>query len=332
MNILFLTLGDERIASSRIRAWQFARELAATGQEVNVAVGADAKSVATLLRKKWDVCVIQKWIPPRWYMTLIRLRSDIVIYDCDDAIMLSTSMHPPGSLEIAQRNRTRLLSVVGEFDGITVSTGVLARDFHNISGGCPLLTFTGPAPAPVLPGDAKRNGMLWLGSPATESYVWDLIERLPESLKNEGLNVVGSKLQESPDPRIQLTPWTSENQRHALADAAIGIFVQPEGEWESRKSGYKILEYIAAGLIPVAQTTAASVEILGRQYPYLVDENKSWDSIISAVSQLSKEERKETVAGLQARIDEFSYQNSVSRWLSFVKTVALSKSAPDNEV
>ncbi|MFC9760540.1 glycosyltransferase [Rhodococcus jostii] len=119
-------------------------------------------------------------------------------------------------------------------------------------------------------------------------------------------------------PAVVCEKWSIETQTRVLAKARIGLFVQPEGPWESRKSGYKLLEYVANGVIPVAEDNMAAREILGEDYEFLVPSG-AWADALDRACSLSDSEARECLAALTDHTERFSYSETVHRWVDFVE-------------
>lgn len=321
MRVLFLTLGDETVASSRIRAWIFAQELRKRGHEVVVIQGPSRGSAPRWLVRRWDVCVVQKWMAPTALLKAIRGRAATLIYDCDDALLLPPDSQPPGSRDQQIRTRRRIEMAMGAglFDGLTVSTGQLARDFEQFFSPENTLIFPGPAPQ-ISPRQHEGRGIVWLGSPATQQYIIDIAPQLTGLTEKIGeAGVVRGVGATSSVPGLEPVTWSLEVQERMLEGSQIGLFPQPEGEWEGRKSGYKLLEYASHGVVPVAQYNAAAIEILGIDYPYLVRSNDWKQTVERAIDDLSDSAHRLYMhQSLHAVAQRFSYHETANTWEVFV--------------
>jgi glycosyltransferase involved in cell wall biosynthesis len=311
MKALFIALGDRRMASSRIRAWDLCSSVSRVGWHTACVVGPSRRGMTKLLLAgKQDVIVIQKWTPPRLVLSLARQKADVLIYDCDDAIYLALTGQSP----LAKRNRERLLASWSFFDGLSTSTDLIAEDLRKLAPGLPTLTFPGPRPE-LQPFSRQRSGVVWLGSPATEVYLYPILAQLKRINDAYGFIALGASIRSS-ELGLKVTGWDEQVQREILGSAAVGLFVQSAGEWETRKSGYKLLEYLASGVIPVAQDNDASRKLLGDDYPFLVKDS-SWESAVNGVFELSFGHRQQLMLELQRRSEQFSFANISQAWVRF---------------
>jgi hypothetical protein len=315
MKVQFLALGDRDTASSRIRAWDLSEWIAAIGHSVSSRVGPSKLTLIELaFSRRIDVIVLQKWVPPAWVLFLIQKKSKVLIFDCDDAIYLDTSHTRDRRIE--DRTRDRFGRLLRSIDGATVSMPTIASDLTKIEPELRTLVYAGPRPALSDDATTVRRGVIWLGSPATESYLWKIQNDLIEIDREVGFTAVGgSELSELQG--LSVAKWSLERQRDFLSAAKVGLFVQEPGAWEQRKSGYKLLEYISAGLIPVSERNDASVALLGHDYPFFAEQGR-WRDVISRAHELPEHERQSTVKSLQLRTEPLEARNIATAWEKFV--------------
>lgn len=306
----FFALGDRALASSRVRAWQLSDELRSRGVNSRCVVGpSPAGAMRALALQRCDVIVVQKWTAPPQVLAALRRRCRMFLFDVDDAIYLDTGRG--GSL--SERNRMRLLSTLALFDAFTVSTKTIADDLATLAPDTPALVYPGPI-RPIAPSSTQsRRGVIWLGSPATERYLSPWSEGLARIDRQHGFVAIGARPEAALGIPVQ--PWSPHAESSALAEAAVGVFVQADGTWEDRKSGYKLLEYISHGVLPVAERRAAAVELLGSDYPYLFDGDL--EGAVGRALRLDRAAREAVLDDLRTRIAPYSYSAVVERWSSF---------------
>ena len=107
----------------------------------------------------------------------------------------------------------------------------------------------------------------WVGSPSTVRHLLRIEEPLLRLHRETGavLSVVGGSLDGTAlDAMATTMPWSEANQRSTLATADVGVMPLPDGPFERGKSGYKLLQYGAAGLPAVASPVGENRTILDR--------------------------------------------------------------------
>jgi hypothetical protein len=295
--IIALTLGDDGVASSRVRVSSVLTHLRSDGWDV-VRVSADhplwpAALLFKLLAKRPAVTLVQKVVPPGWFARLVSLLSQKLVYECDDAIHLGH-----GDRDLAISNSRRLRTLLPLSDSVIVSNVLLKDDLIQLGAREPVV-FPGPAPEVLSLGDGGRRGVLWLGSPSTfenvRSLVYPAIEQLPASFE---LLVVGAA-QNAHRGRVTEQVWTLDRQSAALVRCRVGVAPQPIDEWSLRKAFYKVLEYLAADIVPVVPDQPAVAYLLGEELETVAvvasnDSPEAWAEAIRHASNVTVDDKWRT--------------------------------------
>lgn len=262
--VLALTLGEDDLASSRVRVASALAAMSADGWQT-ARVSATTWSwplqvLAKLILFKPAVTIVQKVVPPTWFSRIVATLSARLVFECDDAIQLGYGTGKDGASGIARRLET-LLPLC---HSVIVSNTLLGQDLQSL-GACEAVVFPGPAPALAQPIGKARSGVLWLGSPSTianvRTIVYPALELLPTTIE---LTVVGAA-RDHEDGRIAERVWSKDMETKALARARVGVAPQAQDEWSSRKAFYKVLEYLAAGVVPVVPAHPAVATLLGEE-------------------------------------------------------------------
>ncbi len=186
-----------------------------------------------------------------------------LLYDVDDAVMVQ-ARRP----ERVHRARSRRF-------GRTVSGAAL------VLAGNPILADrareAGAARAEVVPTglDAARyppkesyglrDGprLVWIGSRSTVKQ----LARLRQALGAVGREVPGARLRviaDAPlaleDLRVENVPWSREAEGRLLAECDVGIAPLPDTAYTQGKCGFKVLQYMAAGLPAVASPVGVQAD------------------------------------------------------------------------
>jgi len=107
----------------------------------------------------------------------------------------------------------------------------------------------------------------FVGSPSTTNYLRLLLNPLGELAKHYDfeVRVISSpsyagykpfnhlfKSFEKRGVKVKLIPWSAQGEFHELRNIDIGLAPLFNGEWEKYKGGFKVINYMAAGIPPVA--------------------------------------------------------------------------------
>ncbi|MBB6628513.1 glycosyltransferase [Nocardioides sp. KIGAM211] len=151
-------------------------------------------------------------------------------------------------------------------DVVTTSSPLIKRDLEALGiSPSSIVVFAGPAPQVQGPRLQRGTQILWLGSPSTFANIAPLVDRLHRDCPRWHLRIVGAPFdstQGADGPTFQR--WTPDVQREALAMARIGLMPLVRGKWEDRKAAYKVLEYLAEGIVPVVEDVPALHALLNQ--------------------------------------------------------------------
>lgn len=117
--------------------------------------------------------------------------------------------------------------------------------------------------------------LLWIGSRSTLGYLESILPSLNVFAKKHPetvLKVVSDAFPKvSSDLKIEKIQWSLETQRNALQNSSIGLMPLDEHPWSLGKSGFKVLQYMNAGMIVVSSRHGNGEFLLGRDYPFFAD-------------------------------------------------------------
>lgn len=227
-----------------------------------------------------------------------------IIYDIDDALFLKYRFSINTILEysdIVIVSSHALLRYVGRLNKNTwlIPTSVnLARYFAH------------------KPYDSQKSLIIgFVGSSSTNKYMGLLLNPLSHIAKKYDfeLRIISAKSKsdyERFEPlygefrkkgiRVNQIPWGVNEEYYHLQKIDIGLAPLFNGEWESYKGGYKIINYMAAGVIPIASNIGEHEYIIDDgKNGYLCDNNEDWINSLMEVMgnaarrmRISKQGRK----------------------------------------
>lgn len=292
--ILVLTDGNIDNASARIRAIQYIPFFEAHGYKVahiprvpQRPTGQISKYTVfpvlkrwysfkmgfSLLFRKWDVVFIQRIFIGQTFLKQLNKRSISIIYDFDDAIYINPRR--PSDQEktaIMIRNSTKVI----------VSTDYLAK-FCRDNGQNPALI---PSPVEtdrIRPSEKQQNQTVtigWIGSPWTSGFL-ELIEkpliRLAEKYTFRFLTIGAKPEYRIPGINHIAKPWVFEEENDVLGQMNIGLMPLPSTEFAKMKGGYKLLQYMSAGLPCIASPVGINQTIVKTgENGYLASSEDEW--------------------------------------------------------
>ncbi|MCE5271888.1 glycosyltransferase family 4 protein [bacterium] len=291
MRVFFLTEGTRTSPASRIRVYNHlerlagrtdfeARAVSFTGEAACRAL-VDGKKPCPPLRaaeklrqlaawsslrgaaRRSDVLFVQRVLPPAGTIArLARLKTPLV-YDFDDAVYL-------GRAEREMRFRAVIRAAAS-----VIAVSRFAADEAIRRGAAPERVTVIPSPvdcAAVARRPAGGTGessftVGWIGSPATTSYleaVWPELAAFAADCPRARFLFVGARPFDTGTlkERVRFETWSEEKNRTLPAQMDAGIMPLPDDPWCRGKGGYKLIQYMSAGVACLASPVGANLEVV----------------------------------------------------------------------
>lgn len=250
---------------------------------------------------------------------LVRANARRIVYDFDDAIYLGK---PPRPGEPPDRSAFRIRKfaatcrmadlVVAANGELAAFAGQWARRVEVVPTGVDLSPYPrarGPLP--------DHPTLVWIGLPGNLSYlelVRPVIGVLAREFPGLALRIICSRFPDWSEVPIERVTWTEESAPAALASASIGIAPLSNDDWARGKSGFHILQYMAARLPCVASPVGANREIVVEgETGHLPTDEQGW---LEAVRSLISSENRQQAMGEagRARVERlFSMESTAER-------------------
>lgn len=338
VKMLMLTDGNVDHASARIRAMQYIPFFEARGFSVSHIPRVPKRPSRLILQytvfpilkrwyalkmafaiftRKWDVIFIQRIFIGQYLLKLLNNRSIPIIYDFDDAIYINAKR--PENLE-------KTANMVRHASKVVVSTGYLSA-FCLDNGQNPELI---PSPVEtdrIRPTDKPKDRIPtigWIGSPWTSEFL-TLVEKPLQRLSGKyafRFLTVGAKS----DYKItgiehDTKPWIYEDENENLGQMDIGLMPLPDNDWTRMKGGYKLLQYMSAGIPCVASPVGINQSIIKpAENGFLASTEEEWYLFLE---RLISDPQLRTRLGSNGRKDAVKLY---SREVCFEKLFSLIKS------
>jgi len=217
--------------------------------------------------REYDVVWIEKevlpWVP-HW-VALMGLGSLPLVVDFDDAwhLRYSGSTNPLVRWSLG----TKLEQIAKRADFVVVANRFLqswaeeagAKHVTCIPTVVDLRRYpedSMPPPEPFTIG--------WIGTPETAPYLDTIKGALNRVLAKENtrLLLVGAEQSFLPLANVETQPWSEARETNLLSRMHVGIMPLPQGAWEYGKSGYKLVQYMAARRTVVASPVGVNCDVV----------------------------------------------------------------------
>ena len=206
-----------------------------------------------------------------------------LVFDLDDAVFeLRPSLASKGRGARWLYGPQQTLALIDRADALVVSTAALA-DLLPPGAPTPTILPTVPDPAdyPVVePREEQPVVVGWAGTVGGLGYL-DPLAPVFEHLERDGLarlEVVSSQPWRYP---ALFRRWRLEDETTLFADFGIGIMPLPDTPYTRAKAGFKLLQYMAAGLPVVASPLGVNRELVERAGAgFLADGPGEWEETL----------------------------------------------------
>jgi glycosyltransferase involved in cell wall biosynthesis len=242
------------------------------------------------------------------------------VYDFDDALQWDTG--EDSRLRRLAPKAAKALIAVSRADRVIAGNPVLAewasqhnRDVVVIPSCVSVDAYRGKTDYHV--SSPPRLG--WIGSRHNEAYLRSLAPVLRELHRRTGarLTLIGTSQRTLGDLEelIDRTAWSEAGQYSQLAELDLGIAPVPDRPYERGKSGYKLLQYGAAGVPLVASPVGVNREILSRFRMPGPEQVADWlDAIVDLLNRPVADREALGRAARETTRAHYSYDAWLPRW------------------
>ena len=329
---IFIIIEKINLPSSRIRFVQIRALLDKLGAEVEMVEYPRKRSGLLRMMRRMnssDLVVLQKKLPNPLESLIFKLFSKCLVYDFDDAVCFR---HLPKDGSYRSRSREiRFNAMISRADAVICGNDYLAS---LVSGKKPIHIYPSPVPTEVaVKNYLETDGIVRLGWVGLGSNL-NSLERIIPALKKLSLEIdlelviISDRSLEIEGVNVKHRIWSLEKQEHWISELDIGLMpLDAESPFDKGKCSYKLLQYMASGVIPAADAVGMNESVIrddengrlvynGKWYPVLKD------LALSATSQKTEMGRKarETV------LHNYDYPSRTEALYRFLQKVVSGKS------
>lgn len=275
-----LTFGSARAASVRYRVLQFLPHLEQAGIRTTLlSSGIPRPAEAADL----PVCWIQKKLLSLGKVRALARRHKLV-FDFDDAIW--TSEKGDRSLFARLRTKARLASVLKRSAVVMAGNDYLAdyaRRFNRNVVVVPTVVDCDLYPA-RRHAEARVVTLGWVGHSVNFKYLaalGDVLRRLA-AVRPVRLLVVADQAFHAEGLEVENRPWAEDTEVANILEMDIGLMPLADDEWTRGKCGFKAIQYMAAGIPPVASRVGMNVQLVEHGVDgFLAGNSREWFEALS---------------------------------------------------
>ncbi|HIJ65343.1 MAG TPA: glycosyltransferase family 4 protein [Candidatus Hydrogenedentes bacterium] len=348
MQVLFLTLYPDIVASPRYRVAQFLPYLRERGVECTVASALTERQYAQLTgpdrqgRPLWyhlaetsrrlaqiagaaayDIVFVQKALMTasvRGAFGLLRRRARRIVYDLDDAVHLSPP-HPLRRLGRLIEARRQIPKAMRAADMVLAGNAWLAAQAEALGARAAyfptVVDMRRFAPRPQV---AEKYRIGWIGTPAATECIEPAAEALA-GLANAEIHLVGADAKAVCWFGAVVEPWSLDGEVEAIQQFSAGIMPMPKQEWMKGKCGLKGLLYMACGIPCIATPFGAALEFIRHgENGMFADTTAEWRDAFERLRDPT--ERRRLGAAARTTVEEnYALDKAAPRLLELMESV-----------
>ena len=249
----------------------------------------------------YDAVIVQRKLLDPGHARLLRRRARRVVFDLDDAVMTQRRRVSAWSRWLKHR---RFRATAAAADHVVAGNEYLAEQFRALGRPTTVLpTVVDPDHYLVKQhGPTDRPTLVWIGSGSTLPYLRQWLPQLEAAARRvPGLRLVtiANDTVTSDVIAVEHVPWSEVAEAEALARGDIGIAPTPADAWTAGKSGFKIVQYMAAGLPTIASPVGANAAIIAAGVTGLLPATpEAW---VDAIVDLATDAPRRAAMGAAAR-------------------------------
>ncbi|RQW05866.1 glycosyltransferase [candidate division KSB1 bacterium] len=275
--------------------------------------------------RSYDCVVLQRETLPYFFPFTEILLSTFArkfVFDFDDAIFV----YPKKKTVLKKlfMDRKHVIRILRRCDRVIVSTNYLrefcvnyVKDVRVIPTCVTLSEFSEMK-------KVKGEGKLiigWIGSYSTRGYLL-LVENILRKLAleyNFQFIVIGAGEVRFDGIDMLCKKWHKESEVDDLLSFDIGIMPLPDNPWTRGKAGYKLIQYMAAGVPAVASAVGVNVEIIQDGISgYLASDEEEWLSKLGHLLADSSLRQRFAEQGWHIVEQRYSTAGNLDAWVQAV--------------
>ena len=277
-----------------------------------------------------DVVLLQKKLFPRAFVALLQRANPQLIFDVDDAVMfheLERGQALTGRFfqRFCTIARASLCVVAG--NGFIAEHARAARprsvDDHGV------VVLPTPIDTDMLtmrpPDDNGHSPVIgWIGTKGNLRQLLPLAAALRDvaaTVPRLHLRLVADATIDIPGVRVDCKAWRADEELADLHGFDIGIMPLEDSLWNRGKGGYKLLQYMAAGLPAVASPVGINSEIVrDGENGYLAHNADTWRTRLLQLAQDADLRHRIGQAARTTVVTQFSLSRYLDRYCQLIES------------
>ena len=231
--------------------------------------------------------------PPIFEFIITKILRKKTNYDFDDAIWLANTSEV-NSLVSKLKWHSKVSSICRWVSSVSCGNEFLKEYASNYNSNVHLLPTsidTELVHNKVKQYDSSKKMVIgWTGTHSTIEYLHEFIPFFHEMEKQFDFEflVISNQNPEFDLKSFRFIKWNKETEIEDLLKIDVGIMPLKDDQWAEGKCGFKILQYMALGIIPVASPVGVNKTIIiNGENGFLCDDRDQWNKVLTKLSNSS---------------------------------------------
>ena len=235
--------------------------------------------IKILNSETYDLIWLQKKMPNFFKYIVFKFNKKPVIFDFDDNLIVR--MKPKNGSFKSKTREIKFNLIKKISNGFTCGNKFLSELIEDTEK--PYFIYPTPVPVNVKIKQFKKlkNPIIigWIGLSGGFMYIDRIMPQLKKLYDevNFKLRIISDKNYESNEKFIENIRWKLETQEEEITKFDFGIMpLNTESPYDKGKCAYKVLQYMASGVIPVAEAYGTNVEVIKHEDNGFLIYNGEW--------------------------------------------------------
>ncbi|OGR05963.1 MAG: hypothetical protein A2520_08625 [Deltaproteobacteria bacterium RIFOXYD12_FULL_53_23] len=267
LKVIFLT-EPINSPSTRFRILQFISEFEKF--DLDITVSPIPKGIFPRLKlfnslSAFDITVLQRKLFQPWILSYLKMKSKVLFFDFDDAIMFRDS----NATDFYSRSRQNRFKNTAQKADFVITGNEYLREISQQFNNNVVVIPTGINTQLYIPGDVHEAGrpltLGWIGSQPNLIYLQTLIEPINKLYlvnKNFRLKIVCDGFIDGFHCPTEKKVWCKDDELADIQSFDIGLSPLTEDKWTRGKCALKLLQYMACSLASVSSATAVTSRMI----------------------------------------------------------------------
>ncbi len=320
-SVIFLTQGEADLPSVRFRVLPYVDKGRKYGNAIlwhRIPKNPFKRLKLFLTLPRADSLILQKKLLSPFFFNVLKRKCQRIYYDFDDAVWTvhSSVLKEKKDEHVSRKNWKRFQYVCGHSSGVIAGNSFLAGKAEPYNDNITIL----PTPidtdkyAPTeTPEDNDRFVVGWMGTIANQFYLLDLMNELSSLGKDAEIQIISSKIQPVFDKyRIDFAPWSPEKEVAQLNRFSVGLMPLTDDEYSKGKCGFKLLQYMSCGVVPLASAVGFNTEIITHAKDgFLIRKKSDWRKYLTLLKNDKALRHKMSILAREKIKKKFSLEKNI---------------------